>query len=59
VTGNSTHFYTTQKGSLIQYNKLLKIPTKVDLKIPKEAKLAIHNENIFYYFDNKIISILP
>ncbi len=59
VTGNSTHFYTNQKGLLIQYNKLLKIPTKVDLKIPKEAKLAIHNENIFYYFDNKIISILP
>lgn len=57
VTGNSTLLYANQNGSLIRYNKLLKIPTNTNIKMPKKAKLAIHDNTVYSYFDNKILAI--
>ena len=42
---------------MIRYNKLLKIPTNTNIKMPKKAKLAIHDNTVYSYFDNKILAI--
>ena len=57
ITSSTEGLYYNQKGTVVKYNKLLRTPINTNTYIPSEARLAIDNDNLYYYYDNEIISL--
>ena len=57
ITCNTDYLYYNQKGAVVKYNKGLRTPINTTTYIPSKAKLAIESDRLYYYYDNKIISL--
>ena len=54
---STENLYYNQKGTVVKYNKLLRTLINTNTYIPSKARLAIDKDNLYYYYDNKIISL--